>query len=85
MMRTSGDLIDPGGTPLTPSHHGKDCLGNGELSEEDADFHYDMMMDETLKTFRTNYLRSHRRRTPKGEQYERSFVSRPYYPQALQP
>lgn len=24
------NLIDPTGTPLTPSFHGKDCLGNGE-------------------------------------------------------
>lgn len=26
---TEMQLIDPTGTPLTPSFHGKDCLGRG--------------------------------------------------------
>lgn len=30
MPKEPGSLIDPTGTPLTPSFHGKDCLGNGE-------------------------------------------------------
>lgn len=30
MPKKPGRLIDPTGTPLTPSFHGEDCLGNGE-------------------------------------------------------
>ena len=30
MELTKEDLIDPTGTPLTPSWHGCDCLGNGQ-------------------------------------------------------
>lgn len=30
MPKEPGSLIDPTGTPLTPSFHGEDCLGNGE-------------------------------------------------------
>lgn len=30
MPKEPGRLIDPTGTPLAPSFHGEDCLGNGE-------------------------------------------------------